>query len=339
MRTLTFASFLVLAMARPVFAAEVVDQEQLVADPERPLAIGGGSEQELAQTFTVGVTGFLTQVRLPVACSSGELVMEIRTVRSDGAPSSTVLAMVRVPAASLPGPPGAFQTVSVRPELAVSAGEVLAIVLRGTTDTRCSILAGPVEDLYSGGAFFFDSRPNPPGWVGTKDRPAPLGTSADLPFQTVVDDGGVGSARSRCVAWTANGPLPLPISRDVPFCRCAEDPAANEFRCRMLHPDFLLVRRIPLPPFDAERLVESWVFTPLAPLENAVKLRIPLAKGNVYARELGLESKPGMVEQFELERSTEDALYPALIELGYPIKSQNLSLPAEFGFDARYEPN
>ena len=42
---------------------------------------------------------------------------------------------------------------------------------------------GPVGDPYTGGNAFFDSRPNPPGWVCICDF---AGSALDLPFQTLV---------------------------------------------------------------------------------------------------------------------------------------------------------
>ncbi len=67
--------------ASPVTAGSdgVIDQEQPVIDTTvGGLAIGGGSQQQLAQVVTAGITGRLTAVRFPVACSTGSLTVEMQ---------------------------------------------------------------------------------------------------------------------------------------------------------------------------------------------------------------------------------------------------------------------
>ena len=74
----------VLAGPRTARAAAAVDQQQPVIDDSvGGLAIGGGalSDEKLAQVFTVGLAGYLTEIRLPIACDDGDpLILEIQSV-------------------------------------------------------------------------------------------------------------------------------------------------------------------------------------------------------------------------------------------------------------------
>lgn len=69
----------------------VVDQSNdPVAVPPNSLAVGGQSDQYLAQTVTVGIAGRLWEVRLPIGCATGTLVLEIRDVGAGGEPGPRV---------------------------------------------------------------------------------------------------------------------------------------------------------------------------------------------------------------------------------------------------------
>ena len=165
--------------------AAVVDQQQPVIDGAAgPLAIGGASEQILAQVVTVGLAGPLVAVRLPVGCSDGGLVVEIRGV-SAALPNGIVMTSQTVAAADLPPffpDPPAFRTIAFSAPPAFAAGDELAIVLR--SPGTCGLHQGPPYEAYAGGSAYFDSRPNPPGiWVALG---AGLGPADDLPFQTLV---------------------------------------------------------------------------------------------------------------------------------------------------------
>ncbi|WDI30728.1 hypothetical protein PUV54_12270 [Hyphococcus flavus] len=319
--------------------ADVVDQEQLITE-DSPTAIGGASEQELAQSFTVGVTGYLTQIRIPVACSTGELIVEIQRLNADGEPSGAVVTGARVAAGDLPAPPGTFRTIRLSPPLLVEAGDRYAIVLKNETGV-CSILSGPEGDSYPGGQYFYDSRPNPPGWVGGKDRPAPSSTPGDMPFQTIIDDGVGGGSSNRCFGNTGSGPVPLPFADDLPICRCLSDPGLNQWRCRLLHPDFFIVRRIPMPPFNAKDVItEEWAFTPLRPLDGSVRMVMysPYAqKPAVY--DFGKKSKPGSFEYLRVERNLKDMemLKGAAVEFMYPMRDASSPFQKSFGFDPGFE--
>src|SRR5262245_16933558 len=93
--------------------AAAIDQRQLIIDSSPStgsLAIGGSSEQKLAQVVTAGVSGFLTAVRLPVLCgATGTLNVEIQAVDEDK-PNGVVLTSESVSASSLPFAGATFKT-------------------------------------------------------------------------------------------------------------------------------------------------------------------------------------------------------------------------------------
>ena len=80
---------------------EILDQKQPIADViTGNWAIGGDSGQKLAQAFTVGRSGNLTAVGLPVA-GRGQLIVQIQAVGA-GRPNGDVLAERVVEGSSLP---------------------------------------------------------------------------------------------------------------------------------------------------------------------------------------------------------------------------------------------
>ena len=178
---------LVLLAGHRVHAAPLIDQQQQVIDTSvGGLAIGGSSQQKLAQVVTAGMSGVLTEVRFPVACASGNLVIEIQGV-TGGQPNGVVLASQTIPGASLPpfspAPGGvSFRSLVFSAPASVSGGSQFAIVLSSTGE--CGLFQGPTGDPYPGGNAFFDSRPNPIGvWICNCDS---VGARFDFPFQTLV---------------------------------------------------------------------------------------------------------------------------------------------------------
>jgi hypothetical protein len=161
----------------------VLDQMQPIIDfTVGGLTIGGTSEQKLAQTVTAGVTGSMVGVFLPIACATGEVIVEIRAL--DGhEPGDTVLRRRRVAANDVPpiGPTGArFGSYRFLVPLSLSEGDRFAIVVQNATGS-CGMFQGPVGDTYARGAGFFDARPNAPGWVPFSEF---SGARDDLPFIT-----------------------------------------------------------------------------------------------------------------------------------------------------------
>jgi len=161
----------------------MVDQEQPTIDAaENTLAIGGDSEQKLAQTFTVGLSGRLAEVRLPIGCETGRLEVEIQGTTATGEPDGTVLVRRSFRAETLPGVvPATFVAFSLPRRLGVEPGDVLALVLSNESGT-CGIAASPDGDTYAAGRAWYDARPNLPGWLTL----SPGSAEDDLPFQTVV---------------------------------------------------------------------------------------------------------------------------------------------------------
>jgi hypothetical protein len=162
-----------------------LDQQQMTVDTSVGAhAIGGTSQQILAQVVTSGRAGRLVEVRMPVACSSGNLIVEIRYVSSTtGEPVGTAVSAETIAGGTIPasGPPPVFRRVTFSVPVWVGVGDRLAIVL--SSAGQCAIWSGPVGDPYPGGHAWFDARPNAPHvWVRGS-----VGTGRDdLPFQTFV---------------------------------------------------------------------------------------------------------------------------------------------------------
>ena len=162
-------------------AAVLVDQQQLVIDTTiGGLAIGGQSAQKLAQVVTAGASGVLAGIRLPVACSSGDLTIEVLGV-TGGVPNATVLSTQVFPGATLPAGEITFKSLVFSHPVPVSSGSQLAIVL--SSSGNCGVFQGPHGDSYPGGNGFFQALPNSGGWVCFCDFNGPL----DLPFQTLLN--------------------------------------------------------------------------------------------------------------------------------------------------------
>lgn len=144
-------------------------------------AIGGSSEQKLAQTFTISYNGTLTGVFLPLNCSSGELNVEIRDITGDD-PGTSVLSNQSFNADSIVTNVTVFKFFSL-PDLAVSNGDRLTLVVTNSSGT-CGMSSGPIGDSYPDGEGFYDARPNAPGWVRFADFDS---TAQDLVFQVLIE--------------------------------------------------------------------------------------------------------------------------------------------------------
>ena len=178
---LSLSLLLSCASAQAQSAATFIDQMQpLIDNTVGGLAIGGPSQQKLAQTVTVAHAGRLRGVFLPIGCDSGRLLVEIRNVNPSGEPGSLVLARQRFPAEDVAVIGPVFRYFKFEDsDLSFMAGNHFAIVLRNPTGS-CGIFRGPAGNSYTGGAGFFDALPNAPGWL-------PLsGPDLDLPFMTVM---------------------------------------------------------------------------------------------------------------------------------------------------------
>ncbi len=161
-----------------------MDQQQPIIDMGVGAhAIGGPSQQIIAQVVRPGRAGRLTEVGLPVVCSSGNLIVEIRYVSSTtGEPVGTAVSAQTIDGTTIQssGSP-VFRRVQLDVPVWVGVSDPIAIVL--SSAGQCAIWSGPVGDPYAGGHSWFDARPNAPhvwarGNVGTGRD--------DLPFQTFV---------------------------------------------------------------------------------------------------------------------------------------------------------
>lgn len=143
----------------PVVAAPQVDQSQETNTTLLPAS----SVQDLAQSFTAGVTGTLTQVDVMVGrseCSPGPLTVEIYAVDASGFPTGSALAGGAVAESSV-GTIRDFHPVALAPLIQVVAGEKYAIVLTVNSGQICAVIPSTVlgqylwgvaeSDVYAGG--------------------------------------------------------------------------------------------------------------------------------------------------------------------------------------------
>ena len=163
-----------------VDAAKVIDQFQPNIDSASILAIGGSSEQKLAQTITIDIAGILKGVYLPINCADGRLKIAINDV-VDGEPGSFEYTYNQVRSARITNQITTFRYFGLPGDLSVEVGDEYAIVIDNPTGS-CGISGSPVGDSYSGGGGFFDARPNPPGWVPFEETESRF----DLPFMVLI---------------------------------------------------------------------------------------------------------------------------------------------------------
>jgi hypothetical protein len=210
-----------LLMPRVGFAVPILDQVHDVS----PLATWGGGFGcpcatpgdffDVAQTFTVGVTGQLTSLDLYITSNPGfpssPLLFDIRPVSSSGAPlaaNTSALISRAIPAANIPGPDTAFFTVDLTSSnLSIVAGDVLAIVLRSELGNYG--FGGAPYNPYGGGAFFGRQVLASPGW--TLD-----GFNGDLGFRTFVEPASAVPEPSSLALLSCVVPLVLGLRRKLP---------------------------------------------------------------------------------------------------------------------------
>ncbi|MGZ5492798.1 MAG: hypothetical protein ACXW3E_04630 [Thermoanaerobaculia bacterium] len=163
------------------YAQPIIDQEQAVLSTT-VLAVGGSSEEKLAQVFTAGRSGYLTRVTVPIGCTTGAIFNAAIEEAGGGAPSGFIVASETIPGAAFPPPVGSFRIIEFCKPAFIVKGKQYALtlqVLNPTTDS-CGVVVGPAGDSYTGGVGYFDALPNPPGWI-------PMIPELDLAFQTYVD--------------------------------------------------------------------------------------------------------------------------------------------------------
>jgi hypothetical protein len=152
----------------------------------RGLAVGGASDQKIAQVVTAGRPGFLRQLRAPLGCTQiSELHLDVHRVPAQD--ESQLTLGPRVGSAVISGvtvrrrfPEVWFQPLSLSPAVFFAASQRFAIVLSADA-VGCQLFGLPSGNPYGGGDALFDAAPNTRGvWL-------PLGTDADVAFQTYVE--------------------------------------------------------------------------------------------------------------------------------------------------------
>ena len=159
----------------------ILEPIQPIFDTDGPTqAIGGSSEQILAQTFTVERDGTLTGIYLPLGCADGALKIELRNIE-DELPGADILSENSFEADDVMSEVGVFERFRF-PGVSVTSGQELSFVLKNETGS-CGMSRGPEGDSYTGGEAYFDARPNEPGW-----RPLTIGTGIhDLVFLMIME--------------------------------------------------------------------------------------------------------------------------------------------------------
>jgi len=138
--------------------------------------------EELAQTFTVGITGQFTGFNFythRVGSPTLPLQFDIRSTSPTGA--SLLGSNILVAPANVPNTPGFLFVDLTSYGLSVTAGEQLAIVITTQQDFSANAnqyYATLFTDTYSGGSAWLHFASNP--W-------APLAPAGDQRFQTFVD--------------------------------------------------------------------------------------------------------------------------------------------------------
>lgn len=144
---------------------------------------------EAAQTFTVGITGTLTEVDLfayRFSGSIGDLIVDIRGTQANGLPTTGAgqeLLTTTVPASSVSGSGPGFLAVDLSSfNFHVTAGESLAVVIHVAPDPNADVTywwGGRTDNQYANG--FMTVRDNGTGgWVV-------FDTNWDLGFKTWVN--------------------------------------------------------------------------------------------------------------------------------------------------------
>lgn len=326
-------------------ASYVIDQQQpLINESAGFLGVGGDSEQKLAQTFTVGMSGDLAGLRLPVAgCGRGDLLIQlVRQVT--GQPTGLLLRALIISGSDVPFSYTGFTDFFFPAPISVSTGDKLAFSVQTIgVDSYCSYATAPTGDTYSRGDGFFDSRPNPPGWLSFKSVPDPFN---DLAFFTLMEDLSIPGSSGNCVIPgrvdpVTGLPLELPISNLVPACRCFEDASAREMRCGILHPDFFIVREFPMPLVPGKEFKERWRFTPLTELDGPVRVTISGgALQQSVKHEFGLKAGKKKPETFTFKGMApiEASLIQGSALIEYDMQGAKSEYQRSFGVDTSIYP-
>ena len=162
------------AISVPTGAAHAVLVLDQVFDPGPTPTVGSGVSLDIpkAQTFTVGLAGTLARVDVDIlrqaSVGNGPLLFDVRAT-GGGTPienNATTLASFTIPAATVPTTFGFFSVDVSGFGIAVTPGEIFAIVLRGTrTDTDYEWVGGFPNPYPAGAAYFRNASAGFPTWT------------------------------------------------------------------------------------------------------------------------------------------------------------------------------
>lgn len=134
-----------------------------------PTVVGGSSDQKLAQTFTATRDGYLRILSLPIGCSPTASLTVTISDAPGGMPGTAVLSQQRVSGDVIGGfalddDDVGFRLIQFDRPARVLSGAQYSYILTASSGS-CSVIPAEDGDTYSGGEGWFDSRPNPPGWI------------------------------------------------------------------------------------------------------------------------------------------------------------------------------
>jgi hypothetical protein len=131
-------------------------------------------------------------------------------------------------------------------------------------------------------------------------------------------------------------PTALPFGSELPICRCLQDQGAREFRCALLHPDFFMVRRVPVPLAAGQGFAETWEFLALTGLDGPVTMALSgagLARPVQHAFGAAGQLKPGTVERFVIQGvvPADPASAAGVAAIEYQMKDAGADAVPKFG--------
>lgn len=156
-----------LLVSATAIAQPHLQQEQVNLDTSQTFALGGSSDQKLAQTFNLTRSGFISHLTFAMNCQPVATVRIRIEETTAGVPNGSVVESLDVPGTvftSLPTPAVGFRLVEFPHPVRVSSGIDYAITLEAIGGD-CGMYVGPAGSSYPGGRAYFDARPNPPGWI------------------------------------------------------------------------------------------------------------------------------------------------------------------------------
>lgn len=148
------------------------------------LALGGSVQQQLAQSFEVVQTGYVSHVMVPMNCQPKADVRVTVEKTTGGMPDGSVLAYEELPGYlfdSIHTPTVGMRMIEFSKPPLLGPG-TYAVTLRVKGRYDCGVLPGPHGDPYPAAKAWFIASGNPPGWIELFDA----GGTLDLAFQVFL---------------------------------------------------------------------------------------------------------------------------------------------------------